>query len=85
MIRPLWRLTPSNEEASRSLRALISYYRDNASRMRYDESLRLGYGIGNGAVESAHQQVVHARTAASGYAPEWSRSPAPARLTVAAC
>jgi hypothetical protein len=40
---------------------LIDYYRDNASRMRYDEYLRLGYGIGSGAVESAHKQVVHAR------------------------
>jgi hypothetical protein len=29
--------------------------------MRYDEYLRLGYGIGSGAVESAHKQVVHAR------------------------
>lgn len=50
MIRRLRRLTPSNEEASRPLRALISYYRDNASRMRYDEYLRLGYEIGSGAV-----------------------------------
>jgi hypothetical protein len=36
--------------------------------MRYDEYPRLGYGIGSGAVESAHKQVVHARTAASEHA-----------------
>ena len=30
--------------------------------MRYDEYLRLGYGIGSGAVESAHKQVVQATT-----------------------
>src|SRR5437899_2609056 len=29
-------------------------------RLRYDEYLRLGYGIGSGAVESAHKQVLHA-------------------------
>lgn len=29
--------------------------------MRNDEYLRLGYGIGSGAVESAHKQVIHAR------------------------
>jgi hypothetical protein len=28
--------------------------------MHYDEYLRLGYGIGSGAVESAHKQVVQA-------------------------
>ena len=44
-----------------SLRALIRYYSENAGRMRYDEYVRLGYGIGSGAVESAHKQVVHAR------------------------
>jgi hypothetical protein len=31
------------------------------ARMRHDEYLRLGYGIGSGAVESAHKQVVLAR------------------------
>jgi hypothetical protein len=39
-----------------SLHALIHYYSENAGRMRYDEYLRLGYGIGSGAVESAHKQ-----------------------------
>jgi hypothetical protein len=28
--------------------------------MLYDEYFRLAYGIGSGAVESAHKQVVHA-------------------------
>jgi len=34
--------------------------------MHYDEYLRLGYGIGSGAVESAHKQVVHARLRQAG-------------------
>ena len=57
----LERMRPKSPEARESLDGLIRYYRENASRMRYDEYLRLGYGIGSGAVESAHKQVVHAR------------------------
>ena len=49
---------------------LLKYYTDHASRMRYDEYLRLGYGIGSGAVESAHKQVVHARLRQAGM--RWS-------------
>ena len=40
--------------------------------MRYDEYLRLGYGIGSGAVESAHKQVVHARMRQAGM--RWSEA-----------
>lgn len=45
---------------------------DNASRMRYDEYLRLGYGIGSGSVESAHKQVIHARFRQAGM--RWSEA-----------
>ena len=44
----------------------------HAQRMRYDEYLRLGYGIGSGAVESAHKQVVHARMRQAGM--RWSEA-----------
>ena len=40
--------------------------------MRYDQYLRLGYGIGSGAVESAHKQVVHARFRQAGM--RWSEA-----------
>src|SRR5258708_32466707 len=40
--------------------------------MRYDEYLRLGYGIGSGAVESAHKQVVHTRLRQAGM--RWSEA-----------
>jgi len=40
--------------------------------MRYDEYMRLGYGIGSGAVESAHKQVVHARMRQAGM--RWSEA-----------
>jgi hypothetical protein len=49
---------------------LVRYYTSNAQRMRYDEYLRCGYGIGSGSVESAHKQVVHARLRQAGM--RWS-------------
>ena len=52
------------------MKALIDYYETHAARMRYDEYLRLGYGIGSGAVESAHKRVVHARLRQAGM--RWS-------------
>lgn len=72
VIARLQRMRPRSPEVRQSLDALIRYYRDNASRMRYDEYLRLGYGIGSGAVESAHKQVVHARFRQAGM--RWSEA-----------
>jgi hypothetical protein len=40
--------------------------------MRYDEYIRLGYGIGSGAVESAHKQVIHSRFRQAGM--RWSEA-----------
>ena len=57
---------PSSTEAAEKLATLITYYTANQSRMNYDEYLRRGYGIGSGAVESAHKQVVHARLRQAG-------------------
>ena len=67
----LARLRPPAEH-QKQLASLIKYYTDNRSRMRYDEYLRLGYGIGSGAVESAHKQVVHARMRQAGM--RWSEA-----------
>jgi hypothetical protein len=72
VIARLKRLRPNTPEQRKSLQALIRYYSDNAGRMRYDEYLRLGYGIGSGAVESAHKQVVHARFRQAGM--RWSEA-----------
>ena len=70
VIARLERMPPSTPQARESLQSLIRYYREHAGRMRYDEYLRLGYGIGSGAVESAHKQVVHARMRQAGM--RWS-------------
>jgi hypothetical protein len=72
VIEALKRLRPKTPELRESLQALIRYYSENATRMRYDEYLRLGYGIGSGAVESAHKQVVHARMRQAGM--RWSEA-----------
>jgi len=65
-------MQPNTPELCASWQSLIGYYRANATRMRYDEYLRLGYGIGSGAVESAHKQVVHARFRQAGM--RWSEA-----------
>ena len=72
VIARLKRLRPKSSQLRASLDSLIRYYRENAGRMRYDEYLRRGYGIGSGAVESAHKQVVHARLRQAGM--RWSEA-----------
>ncbi len=59
VIARLERLSPPTLQAQESLQ-------------RYDEYLRLGYGIGSGAVESAHKQVIHARLRQAGM--RWSEA-----------
>jgi len=66
----LGRLRVTTPEQGEALARLIRYYTENRTRMRYDEYLRLGYGIGSGAVESAHKQVVQARMRQAGM--RWS-------------
>lgn len=68
----LKRVRPKTAELRQSLQSLVRAYSENARRMRYDEYLRLGYGIGSGAVESAHKQVVHARFRPAGM--RWSEA-----------
>ena len=72
VIARLKRLRPKTAELRENLEALVRYYSENASRMQYDEYLRRGYGIGSGAVESAHKQVVHARLRQAGM--RWSEA-----------
>lgn len=72
VIARLKRMRPKSVESREKLESLIRYYSNNATRMHYDEYLRLGYGIGSGAVESAHKQLVHARFRQAGM--RWSES-----------
>lgn len=70
VIARLHTLQPNAPESREALATLIRYYITHAARMQYDEYQRLGYGIGSGAVESAHKQVVHARLRQAGM--RWS-------------
>jgi hypothetical protein len=70
VIARLHTLHPRSPESRAALETLIRYYTTHAARMQYDEYQRLGYGIGSGAVESAHKQVVHARLRQAGM--RWS-------------
>ena len=70
VIARLHTLHPRSPESRAALATLIRYYTTHAARMQYDEYQRLGYGIGSGAVESAHKQVVHARLRQAGM--RWS-------------
>ena len=72
VIARLKRMRPQSPQLRASLDSLIRYYSENASRMHYDEYIRLGYGIGSGAVESAHKQVIHARMRQAGM--RWSEA-----------
>jgi len=71
VIARLQRMRPKTPELRAKLQGLITYYSEH-ERMHYDEYLRLGYGIGSGAVESAHKQVVHARFRQAGM--RWSEA-----------
>ena len=70
VIARLQTLRPISAESRVALDTLIRYYTTHAARMQYDAYQRLGYGIGSGAVESAHKQVVHARLRQAGM--RWS-------------
>jgi hypothetical protein len=48
----------------------VRYYEENKERMKYDEYLAKGYGIGERGRESAHKQVVQARMRQAGDALE---------------
>src|SRR5216684_4476112 len=72
VIARLKRMRPKTPELREKLQGLIAYYSEHAGRMRYDEYLRFGYGIGSGAVESAHKQVVQARFRQAGM--RWSEA-----------
>src|SRR5208337_2631493 len=72
VIKRLSLLQPKTPASRKALKDLIRYYVSNQTRMRYDQYLRLGYGIGSGAVESSHKQVVHARLRQAGM--RWSEA-----------
>jgi len=70
ILRRLARLHPRRAEAKELLREAVGYFRNNASRMRYDRFRRLGLFIGSGVVEAGCKHIVGARLKQSGM--RWS-------------
>jgi len=60
-----------SQKAVKTLKRLIAYYTEHASRMDYPSYLSQGYSIGSGSVESLHKQVLHARMRGAGM--RWSK------------
>lgn len=61
---------PKISEAEKARSNLLSYYKNNRSRMYYGTYRAKGYLIGSGAIESAHRNVVQQRMKLSGQ--RWS-------------
>lgn len=66
VLKTLETLTPLNQAAREDCQKLITYYRNNQSRMAYEEYRRRGLMIGSGPMESAHRTVLQARMKRSG-------------------
>jgi hypothetical protein len=62
------KLRPKTPEHQEARRTYVRSYNVTAARMRYEEYLSLGLGIGSAAVESAPRQVVNSRTRQAGRA-----------------
>lgn len=61
---------PKTPEAKKAQNNLLTYYKNNQSRMYYGTYRAKGYLIGSGAIESAHRNVVQQRMKLSGQ--RWS-------------
>jgi hypothetical protein len=62
VIRACEKLAPQSETAAQA----VTYFRNNAQRMRYDLFRAQGYLIGSGTIESACKQFVTRRLKVSG-------------------
>ena len=82
VIERLKTLRPISNESREALQALVKYYTDNASRMRYDEYLRRGYPIASGVIEGACRHLVKDRMERSGM--RWTLEGARSMLNVRA-
>jgi len=66
VLKTLKTLTPLSKTAREERYKLITYYRNNQSRMAYDDYRKRGLMIGSGPMEAAHRTVLQARMKRSG-------------------
>lgn len=70
IIKELEQATAYSQEGLQALKEVQGYYKNNESRMQYQNYLPAGYLIGSGAMEAAHRNVVQQRLKLSGQ--RWS-------------
>lgn len=80
VLRSLRALSPNDAEGQEAVRLAVGYFRDNRSRMRYDQFRARGYHIGSGVVEAACKHVVGSRCKRSGM--RWSKDGAQSILAL---
>lgn len=73
-------VTPLSKAARDERYRLVSYYRNNQSRMAYDDYRRRGLMIGSGPMEAAHRTVLQARMKRSGQ--HWKTAGAKAMINL---
>ncbi len=66
VLKTLETLMPLNKTAREERYKLITYYRNNQSRMAYGDYRTRGLMIGSGPMEAAHRTVLQARMKRSG-------------------
>lgn len=70
IIKELEGATTYSNEAMEALKDVVTYFKNNETRMQYQSYLQAGYLIGSGAMEAAHRNVVQQRLKLSGQ--RWS-------------
>lgn len=60
----------ADDPGLKSLNKLVTYYRNNETRMNYKRYLEMGLCVGSGAIESAHRHVLQKRMKLAGQ--HWS-------------
>lgn len=62
----------NSEKQKQAQHKILTYYKNNAKRMRYGTFKQQGYLVGSGAIESAHRTVVQKRMKLSGQ--RWTKA-----------
>jgi hypothetical protein len=83
VIGTIKRVLQEHPDVKEQAERLMEYYRNNSSRMRYDEYIKRGLSIGSGAIESAHRTVVQRRMKLSGQ--RWANTGAEHVLDLRVC
>jgi len=82
VVQAVQRLPPASSELSEAVERLVSYLRNNQTRIDYKRYLAKGLMIGSGVVESSNRRIVTVRLKQSGMF--WSKAGAQAVMSLRA-